>query len=78
MEEAKVTFNFIGDASAVRPTNIPDTLKFRAGFTPNSGDVVSFEGLTGAFLIHSREFQVRSDGVVDVVLSVGVAKVAQN
>ncbi|HEF4773692.1 hypothetical protein L0Z11_26210 [Burkholderia multivorans] len=74
MDEAKVTFNFIGTTASPIPTNIPDTLKFRAGFTPNYGDVVSFEGLTVALLIHSREFQIRSDGVVDVVLNVDVAQ----
>ncbi|ABA60016.1 hypothetical protein UXJ26_06105 [Burkholderia multivorans] len=77
MEEAKVTFNFIGATASSIPTNIPDALKFRAGFTPNDGDVISFEGLPGAFLIHSREFQIRSDGVVDVVLNVDVAQPAK-
>ncbi|WP_082720177.1 hypothetical protein [Burkholderia sp. MSMB1835] len=76
MEEAKVIFNFIGNSASTLPTNIPQVLKFRAGFSPNHGDVVSFEGLPGAFLIHSREFQVRADGVVDVVLNVDAAKAA--
>ncbi|KWK79408.1 hypothetical protein WM16_07645 [Burkholderia ubonensis] len=78
MQEAKVTFNFIGTADSPIPTNIPDTLKFHAGFTPNYGDIVSFEGLPGALLIHSREFQIRHDGIVDVVLNVDIAKAAKS
>ncbi|MDR8400086.1 hypothetical protein NE850_27635 [Paraburkholderia sp. USG1] len=77
MEEAKLTLNFIGAAVAKRPKNVPTDLKLRAGFTPNFGDVVSFEGLEGAFLVHSREFQIGANGVVDVILNIDVVQAAR-
>ncbi len=75
-EPATLTFNFHGDAAKAKPQVISEDLRFRAGFTPNYGDVISFEGTPGAFLVHSREFQVKASGAVDVVLNLMIAKPA--
>ena len=74
--QATLTFNFLGDAVKTRPLAISDNLQFRAGFTPHQGDVISFEGTAGAFLVHSREFKAQASGAVDVVLNLMVAKPA--
>lgn len=68
-----VMLNFIGTA---KPEH-PEKLVFPIPFAPVAGDAISFPGVPGAYLVHSREFRVGADGAEgQVILNLVPAKPA--